>query len=241
MKNPLIMVAMISLAVLSAGQVQAASVLLDNFESYAWGTQTLNPSIWSAANLGWVWDGSIQGGSTPYTRDNINYSSFFPTGQALFFQSGSSGTGSPRYASTVAVDMSLGGTISFNLSLGAVGSGSYYDGPFESQDSNENVRLQYSTNNGASWNLLNQFAINEAGYTMTNRWSLYEYVLDANHASATTNTMFRLHQAQHSGSYYDTWAIDNFKVVPVPEPISVVMLGCLGVGMAGARKLRRKR
>ena len=35
--------------------------------------------------------------------------------------------------------------------------------------------------------------------------------------------------------------LPNEKVVPVPEPISLVMLGCLGAGMAGARKLRRKR
>jgi hypothetical protein len=33
----------------------------------------------------------------------------------------------------------------------------------------------------------------------------------------------------------------DFELTPVPEPISMVMLGCLGAGMAVARKLRRKK
>jgi hypothetical protein len=34
--------------------------------------------------------------------------------------------------------------------------------------------------------------------------------------------------------------IDNVVATPVPEPFSMMMLGCLGAGMLGARKLRRK-
>jgi hypothetical protein len=42
------------------------------------------------------------------------------------------------------------------------------------------------------------------------------------------------------GGSHDT-ASFNLNLEVVPEPISMVMLGCLGVGMAAARKLRRKR
>jgi hypothetical protein len=41
--------------------------------------------------------------------------------------------------------------------------------------------------------------------------------------------------------YPDSHGSYEFKLEIVPEPISMVMLGCLGAGMAVARKLRRKK
>jgi len=43
-----------------------------------------------------------------------------------------------------------------------------------------------------------------------------------------------------SGVSQDYRIITALEVDKVPEPLSMVMLGCLGAGMAAARKLRRK-
>jgi len=37
------------------------------------------------------------------------------------------------------------------------------------------------------------------------------------------------------------FVMDNFTYTPIPEPTTMLMLGCLGAGLAGARKLGRKK
>jgi hypothetical protein len=37
------------------------------------------------------------------------------------------------------------------------------------------------------------------------------------------------------------FAMDNFTYTPIPEPTTMLMLGCLGAGLAGTRKLRSKK
>jgi len=37
------------------------------------------------------------------------------------------------------------------------------------------------------------------------------------------------------------FAMDNFTYTPIPEPTTMLMLGCLGAGLAGARKFKRKK
>jgi len=44
-----------------------------------------------------------------------------------------------------------------------------------------------------------------------------------------------------SDSTRDLFAIDDMRYTPIPEPATMLMLGGLGVGLAGAGKLRRKK
>jgi len=45
----------------------------------------------------------------------------------------------------------------------------------------------------------------------------------------------------YTGGGGEHFAMDNFTYTPIPEPASMLVLGGLGAGLAGARKLRRKK
>ena len=50
-----------------------------------------------------------------------------------------------------------------------------------------------------------------------------------------------LEERNISGGMRDIWGLDDMRYTPIPEPASMLMLGALGAGLAGARKLKRKK
>lgn len=138
----------------------------------------------TAANPMW---GAIQGGTLSASCGSV-------AGTALYFN----GNGQ-RYAQTVGLNTTGGGRIRFHLKIA--------DGmaPCQNADPGEDVVLEFSTNNGFSWNLLNTFAEN-AYPTFTP----LDIALPANAQNA--NSQFRLRQLSNSGAGQDNWAVDEFIV-----------------------------
>jgi len=116
-------------------------------------------------------------------------------------------TPEPRTLTSVAFDLTLGGSICFDLRYATQGEVS----PCEGVDlPDEGVHLQYSTDGGTTWIDIHYFDPN-GGYdpTMTS-WNNYCFSIPV--AAQTTNTMIRWWQNSTSGSEYDHWGIDNVQV-----------------------------
>ncbi len=219
---------------LGASVANAATVVL--YEDFTAGM----PAGWTT-QWAYAWDGS--GNGTAARNGSTNYTAWFPDGGALFFQRGTGNTPTGwRFAATPLMDLTAGGLLSFTLSLG---SATGTDGPFERQDSNENVVLRYRVDGGA-WTNLHVFALNDPAYSGANRWSLFEYSWDEASALAGSAVQFGWFQERHSGTYFDTWAIDNVSVstlasppvtgtVPEPGVLALLGIGVLGL-LAGTRR-----
>ena len=137
-----------------------------------------NNSLWS----------SILGG----TSANACGSAF--GANALYFN------GSTRRATTYDLNTSTGGDISFYLKFGTGNS------PCEDADSGEDVVLEYSVNNGSTWNTINTY------YTYNySTFTLIEESIPL--AAQTANTQFRWRQISFSGSGYDNWSIDEVNIL----------------------------
>ena len=118
------------------------------------------------------------------------------SGNALHFNS-ASGT---RFAQTIALNTISGGTISFSL---IIGSGS---SPCEDADAGENIILEYSTNNGLTWNLISTYAT-------TSFATFTQISTSIPPAAMTASTMFRWNQPNSSGTGSDNWAIDDVSII----------------------------
>ncbi|MNJ84352.1 hypothetical protein D3C87_18030 [compost metagenome] len=115
-------------------------------------------------------------------------------GTAMYFNNGPS-----RIAETLPLDVLSGGKISFYLKTGSP------SGPCDDPDPGENILLQYSLNNGASW---------------TTFRTLYEYIFTTFSyveegipaAALSGNTKFRLIQPAFGTANQDVWMLDNFLI-----------------------------
>jgi len=130
-------------------------------------------------------------------------SGFTSGAHSLFF--GASGeAGGQRLAATNPVDVSAGGTVSFDLVTGDGSNGG------ANADPGEDVVLEYSTDGGSTWVLVNTY--DSEDYTAWTR--INENVPTAALSDATR---FRLRQLSFDDSSAakgnDNWGIDNFSVV----------------------------
>lgn len=130
---------------------------------------------------------AIQGGTT-------NTACGSASGSALYFN----GNGQ-RLAQTIGLNTIGGGELRFQLKI-ANGSP-----PCEDAEPGEDVRLEFSTNNGFSWTTMNTYS--ENGYP-----AFTQIIAPIPLAAQTTNTMFRLRQLSNSGTGQDNWAIDDLLV-----------------------------
>jgi len=121
-------------------------------------------------------------------------------GNSLWFNGGSPG-GNSRFAITNLVDVANGGTITFDLIFGNSSNGG------ENADPGEDVVLEYSINNGSTWN---QFGLYDTEAFTT--WTTLTATIPT--AAQTSSTNFRWRQIAHSGNNFDNWAIDNVTVGP---------------------------
>ncbi len=113
----------------------------------------------------------------------------------------------PRDMETVAFDLSLGGTICFDMLYATQGGPSPCEGP---DLPSEGVYLQYSINGGLTWVTIQYHdPLGGNDPTLTN-WNNYCYPIPA--AAQTINTKIRWHQDAVSGADYDHWGIDNVEI-----------------------------
>lgn len=132
----------------------------------------------------------------------------------------------PRILTTVAFNVSTGGTISFEMRYAVQSAASPCEGPDEYA---EGVALQYSVNGGSTWVTIAYFAPNgdilnyvptastpgASGQTPFTVWQTYTYPIPV--AAQTTATLFRWAQLGSTSNVYDHWGLDNV-TIGVPPP-----------------------
>ena len=116
------------------------------------------------------------------------------TGNSLWF-----GGAGQRHATTVPVDVSRGGYVSFLVALASGASATW-----ETADAGETVVLEYSTD-GA-------FFTQMAGPFSSTTWERVHAAIPA--AARTAATQFRFRQLSHSGESFDHWALENVQIGP---------------------------
>ena len=199
----------------SAAQAKGAIILSDDFDP---GVQ---PGAW--ANLT---NAAALGNAQPG----------FLSGNALWFN----GNGQ-RSATTVPLNVSSGGTISFAFR----GGNELFNGETwweDSEDSFEWADLWYSVD-GVNFVLLQELSTTQDRLENPTGWNPYSIAIPL--AAQSSTTQFRFVQRSHSGDGYDHWAIDNLQVdavAEVPEPASLAIWGLASLGLAyGARRARQQR
>lgn len=138
-------------------------------------------------NISWgVWE-AISGGSAGVGCGSM-------TENALYFD----GNGA-RFAESVDVDLSQGGSVRFALVIGS-GSANCDDTEF-----GDDVVLEYSTNAGADWELMATYF--ESLYTS---FTIIEEEVPL--AAWSANTRFRWRQLNHDGAGTDNWGLDDIAI-----------------------------
>jgi gliding motility-associated-like protein len=116
-------------------------------------------------------------------------------------------TPQPRILTTQSFDLSLGGSICFDLRFAVQAEAAPCEGPDEPQ---EGVYIQYSTDGGGIWNNINYFdPIGGYDPTLTS-WQQYCFPIPV--GALTPNTQIRWYQDATSGAEYDHWGLDNVSI-----------------------------
>ena len=118
----------------------------------------------------------------------------------------------PRDMETVGFDLTLGGTVCFEMRYSIQGDATPCEGPDEPD---EGVYLQYSVDNGATWITIEYYDPNGGNDPNLTSWNQYCVVLPP--GALTSNTMIRWHQDAVSGEEYDHWGIDNV-IITLNDP-----------------------
>lgn len=117
-------------------------------------------------------------------------------------------TPQPRTLTTVALDLSPGGQICFDLRFSAQGDAAPCEGPDEPD---EGVFLQYSTDGGNTWITINYFDPLGGNDPTLTTWNTYCFPIPP--GAETSNTLIRWFQDATSGAEYDHWGIDNVQII----------------------------
>ena len=125
-------------------------------------------------------------------------------GTDYFWASTASGT--PQLT-TNGFDLSCGGDICFDMVYSTQGGAAPCEGP---DLPNEGVTIQYSTDNGATWTVIDYWDPNGGYDPQLTSWDTYCYTLPA--GAWTTNTSFQWIQNNSSGTCCDNWGIDNVQI-----------------------------
>jgi gliding motility-associated-like protein len=118
----------------------------------------------------------------------------------------------PRDMVTVPLDLSLGGSICFDMLFATQGNNTPCEGPDEPQ---EGVYLQYSIDGGATWQTIHYFNPNGGYDPQLTNWNNWCFALPVE--AATPNTMIRWHQDDVTDDIYDHWGVDNV-VITLNDP-----------------------
>lgn len=140
---------------------------------------------------------SSLGGTMGSTVLANNYGGSVSAPNSLWF-----GDGGVRYATTLPINTTSGGTISFSLRLAG---GSVW--PWELVDlPGEGVVLECSTNSGTSWTVLGTYST-LAYYDWT------AVTLSIPPVAQAPAALFRWRQMSHNGASFDHWALDDVFVL----------------------------
>ncbi|MDB6110653.1 MAG: hypothetical protein JWR69_2403, partial [Pedosphaera sp.] len=151
-----------------------------------------------------LWSGF--GGTVGSTVIATNYGGSVSGVNSLWF--GDAGT---RSATTIPIDASAGGSLSFYLRLGNGGVA-----PWETVDiPGEGIVLEFSTNGAATWTVMGTYDTS-AFYN----WTQVTTNLPAGALSPATQ--FRWRQLSHSGTCCDHWALDDISIDAGPVPPTIV-------------------
>jgi gliding motility-associated-like protein len=115
-------------------------------------------------------------------------------GYALYFNGGS-----PRRASTIGLDVTLGGAIHFSLKI------ANETAPCDNAEPGDNIVLSYSTNGGGIWTPIQTFY--ESAYP-----DFLSVSAEIPAGAQTSNTMFRWEQVGAYAVGQDNWVIDNIYI-----------------------------
>ncbi len=110
----------------------------------------------------------------------------------------------PRDMTTVPFDLTLGGTICFEMRYSIQGDASPCEGPDEPT---EGVYLQYSIDGGTTWTTIEYWDPNGGNDPQLVNWNQYCAVIPP--AAQTTNTMIRWAPGCRERREFDYWGIDN--------------------------------
>lgn len=105
------------------------------------------------------------------------------------------------------VNAGLGGNICFEMRYAMQGGTSPCEGPDEPT---EGVYIQYSTNNGSTWETITYYDPKGGSDPILTKWNQYCISLPA--GAITTNTKIRWHQDAVTSAAYDHWGVDNIKI-----------------------------
>jgi gliding motility-associated-like protein len=113
----------------------------------------------------------------------------------------------PRVMTTVALDVSSGGNVCFEMRYAIQSQASPCEGP---DFANEGVYLQYSIDAGATWVTMNYWSPLGGYDPMMTSWNQYCEAIPA--AAQSSTTKFRWTQLAVSGAGFDHWGLDNISI-----------------------------
>lgn len=139
----------------------------------------------------------------------------FLGGNALYFSANGS-----RLATTIPLDVSLGGSIQFFMRAGNEGlEGNEF---WNNSEIGENVVLEYSKDGGLSWVPIQTL---ETVYPSLSGWTSFSITIPI--AAFGPNTQFQWRQLSNSGFAFDCWALDDLVIqgaapqLPLPVPFVI--------------------
>ena len=139
----------------------------------------------------------------------------FRGSKALYFAASGS-----RSATTIPLDVSMGGSIDFLIRAGNETADGY--SLWNNSESGETVVLEYSKDNGTTWTSLQN--LNTVYPSLTN-WTSFSVTIPT--AAFGPNTQFRWRQLANSGATFDCWALDDVVIrgaAPLPpDPVPFIV------------------
>jgi gliding motility-associated-like protein len=125
----------------------------------------------------------------------------------------------PREMTTIALDVSSGGQVCFDMRYAIQAQASPCEGP---DLASEGVYIQYSTDAGLSWTTMNYWSPLGGYDPLMTSWQNYCLPIPA--AAQTTSTQFRWTQLAVSGAPYDHWGLDNIMITATAPNFNITWL-----------------
>jgi len=125
----------------------------------------------------------------------------------------------PREMTTIALDVSSGGQVCFDMRYSIQAQASPCEGP---DLASEGVYVQYSTDAGLSWTTMNYWSPLGGYDPVMTSWQNYCLPIPA--AAQTTSTQFRWTQLAVSGAPFDHWGLDNIMITATAPNYNITWL-----------------
>ena len=162
-------------------------------------------------------DGNLPVGwsSSPYTVGQpCNAGTGNTPSNTNYFWATTQGAGGIRFVRTSAVDVSQGGSLEFLIRYGADDPA---NGCEDGDEPDEEVYLEYSTDNGLSW--IRFFSDWDTDRNKNKPWyRWYQEDITIPIGAQTSSTIFQWIQPKSTSSVYDNWGLEDVIVNAIPAP-----------------------